>query len=175
MIDTTAVIMIFGFFGMIGTMFIAIRWLDRRMRADMSELKTEVKTNSERLNNVESALVGVQTELKAQGERLDRMDERFDRMDARFDCQEDHSNECFGRMDKRFDHQDNRFNDRFDRQEDHSNERFNRIEERQRVTDGNVNRVQGSLDVLIGYRHTPDDAEQERTAREGRVGEPIGD
>ena len=175
MIDTTAVIMIFGFFGMIGTMFIAIRWLDRRMRADMSELKTEVKTNSERLNNVESALVGVQTELKAQGERLDRMDERFDRMDDRFDRQEDHSNECFGRMDKRFDHQDNRFNERFDRQEDHSNERFNRIEERQRVTDGNVNRVQGSLDVLIGYRHTPDDAERERTAREGRVGEPIGD
>ena len=108
MIDMTAVIMIFGFFGMIGTMFIAIRWLDRRMRADMSELKTEVKTNSERLNNVESTLAGVQTELKAQGERLDRMDERFDRMDDRFDRQEDHSNECFGRMDKRFDHQDNR-------------------------------------------------------------------
>ena len=143
MIDLTAAITILGFFGVIGTVIIAIRWLDKRHREDLSELKKEVNANSERLNNVESALVGVQTELKAHSERFDRMDERFDRQDERFD-----------RQDERFDRQD----------------------ERHRILEGKVDRVQGSLDVLIhGYRYTPVVTERERAERERQVGESIGD
>ena len=69
--------------------------------------------------------------------------------------------ERFDRMDERFDRQD---------------ERFDRQDERHRSLEGKVDRVQGSLDVLIhGYRYTPVVTERERAERERQVGESIGD
>ena len=137
--------------GTVGPTITVMVLLHRSHRTDVSNLRDDVKGISERLTNVESALVGVQTELKAHSERFDRMDERFDR-------QEDH------------------FNERFDRQEDQSNERFDRQDERHRSLEGKVDRVQGSLDVLIhGYRYTPVVTERERAERERQVGESLGD
>ena len=121
-------------------------WFDKRNRQDMSELKEDMSELKKEVKTVSERLSKVEITLVEVQTDLKAQKERFDRMDDRFNRQDD------------------QFNDRFDRQE-----------ERHRDLEIQVGRVQGSLDVLIGYRRTTTVAGRERTEQGERVGEPIGD
>ena len=112
--------------------------------------RTDVSNLRDDVKGISERLTNVESALVGVQTELKAHSERFDRMDERFD-----------RQDERFDRQD---------------ERFDRQDERHRILEGKVDRVQGSLDVLIhGYRYTPVVTERERAERERQVGESIGD
>ena len=155
----TAITIVFMILSVMGSSW----WLAKKHREDLSELKADVKDINEGLNNVKSTLVVVQTELKGHGEDLSELkadvkdnSERLNNVEsALVGVQTD-----LKAQKERFDMMD----DRFDRQE-----------ERHRDLEIQVGRVQGSLDVLIGYRRATTVAGRERTEQGERVGEPIGD
>ena len=125
-----------------------------------------------------------------------RQDRRFDRQDARFDRQDGR----FDRMDERFDRQDERFDARFDRQDerlaaielglvgvrtelttlrervDKHDEQFEDLRGEMKSLGSKVDRMQGSLDVLVfGERGVPPPVARERAESEAQVQETVGD
>jgi chromosome segregation ATPase len=175
MIDATFIAVIVGFAALLFTVLWSERRQDRRF-----------DRQDERFDR--------------QDERFDRQDERFDRQDARiderFDRQDAHFDRRFDRQDERFDRQD----ERFDRQDerlaaiefglvevktelkilhervDMHDEQFDNLQRGMKSLGSKVDRMQGTLDVLVfGERGVPPPVARERAEAEERVGETVGD
>lgn len=139
-----------------------------------------------------------------QDERFDRQDERFDRQDERIDAQFDRQDERidarFDRQDARIDARFDRQDARFDRQDerlaaielglvevrtelktlrervDEHDEQFDNLRREMKLLGSKVDRMQGTLDVLVfGERGVPPPVARERAEAEGRVEETVGD
>lgn len=163
MIDATAIIMILGFIGTIGTMAGVAFWLDKKQTARMDRIEKRFDDQDERQRAMQIELAEVKADVKAHGERLDRQDERFDRIDQRFE-----------RQDGRIDRQDGRF-DRIDERFDRIDERFERQSVEINAVGRKVDRVEGMVYVLIHGpeyrgRGTASEAESEEP-----ISEPVGD
>lgn len=114
-----------------------------------------------------------------------RQDRRFDRQDARFDRQDTR----FDRQDERFDRQDERLSaielglvelrtelksvgERIDKHD----EQFENLQGEMKSLVSKVDRMQGTLDVLVfGERGVPPPVARERAEAEERVEETVGD
>ena len=79
MIDVTAIIMILGFIGTIGTTIGAIFWLDKKQTARMDRMDKRFDDQDERQRAMEISIAEMNADLKVQGERLERQDERLER------------------------------------------------------------------------------------------------
>ena len=126
---------------------------------------------------------------RRQDRRFDRQDLRFDRQDLRFD-----------RQDERFDRQDKKIDERFDKQDerlaaielglvelrtelkslgervDKHDEQFEYLHGEMKSLSSKVDRMQGTLDVLVfGERGVPPPVARERAEAEARVQETVGD
>ena len=137
---------------------------------------------------------------RRQDRRFDRQDERFDRQDERFDRQDERFDRQDERFDARFDRQDERFDARFDRQDerlasielglvevrtelktltervDKHDEQFEDLRREMKSLGSKVDRMQGTLDVLVfGERGVPPPVARERAEAEERVEETVGD
>ena len=128
-----------------------------------------------------------------QDARFDRQDERFDRQDERIDARFDKQDE---RIDARFDKQDERFDGQDERlaaielglvevrtelktlreRVDKHDEQFDNLRGEMKSLGSKVDRMQGTLDVLVfGERGVPPPVARERAEAEGRVEETVGD
>ena len=80
MVDVTAVIAIFGFIGVIGTMAGLIFWLDRKIptelraiRAEMHEMRAEMRTDMHEMHaETRGEMHEMRTETRGEIRRLDR-------------------------------------------------------------------------------------------------------
>ena len=150
MMDTNAIMMIIGFISVIGTI-LGVMWLmDRRLKADITELKADLKADMTKMETgLKADMTKMETGLKADMTKMET-GLKADMTKMETGLKADMSEIKAG---------------------------MKAQDERLRVLEAKVERVQGSLDVLIhGYRYAPVAVEREGVEqREERIGESVGD